>query len=61
MWIVSSHQNYLEIIVHTCDDNRINLLNKEEKSDAAHIHYINETNYISMNDDDNLSCEKYSS
>ena len=58
MKIFSSHQNSSKIIDHTCDDNGINLLNKEEGDDVTSIHSINATNYISINYDEN-SIHKY--
>ena len=56
---LASHQNLKGVIPHTCDDNRIKLLNEEEEVDVTSIHYINETNYISMNDDENFIHKYY--
>ena len=39
------------MIDHACDDNGINLVNTEEESYVTCINTINETNDISMNDD----------
>ena len=50
---ISSHKNSVEIFHHTCYDNGINLVNKEEEADFTSIHYINANNDIYMNDDDN--------
>ena len=50
---ISSHHNSAEVIDHTCDDNGNNILNTEEEGAITSTHYINETNYISMKDDDN--------
>ena len=49
---ISSYQNSAEIIDYTLDDNGINLVNTKEELYVTSIHYINETNEISMNDDD---------
>ena len=51
---IASHQNSTGVIDHTCDDNVINLLNTEEEADVTSIQYINETNDISMNYDENV-------
>ena len=55
MWRNFISLNSAEIIDHTCDYNGINLINTEEEVDATSIYSINETNEISMNDDENLS------
>ena len=47
------------MIDHACDENGINLLNKEEEEDATLIHYINATNDTSINDDDNFIHKYY--
>ena len=44
---------------HTCDKNGINLLNTLAEADATSIQSINGTNYISMNDDENLIHKYY--
>ena len=41
-----------EIIYHTYDGNRINLLNTQEEDDVTSINSINETNDIFMNCDE---------
>ena len=51
---ISSHKQSAEVIDHTCDDNGNNLFNTEEEAGVKSIDYINETNEIYMNDDDNL-------
>ena len=55
---ISYHQILAKGIDHTCDDNGNNLPNTEEEADVTSIHYINATNEISINDDDN-SIHKY--
>ena len=55
---ISSHQNSKEIIEHACDNNGINLVNTQEEAGVTCIHAINETNDISVNDDDNY-IQKY--
>ena len=47
---ISYHHISTGVIDHTCDDNVINLLHKEEEADVASIQSINGTNDISMND-----------
>ena len=54
-----SHQNTVQIIDHTLDDNRLTLVNTEEEVDVASIHSINITNDIYMNDDDNYIHKYY--
>ena len=49
---ISYYQNSLEVIDHTCDHNRNNLLNTNEETNIIWIHYINENIDISMNDDE---------
>ena len=56
---ISSHQNSAQIIDHTCDDNGINIVNTEEGADLTSIHYINEINVTSMNDNENYIHEYY--
>ena len=56
---ISCHQHSEEIIDHTCDDIRINLLNTEEEAGVTCIHNKNETNDISSNDDDNYFHKYY--
>ena len=56
---ISSHQSLSEVIDHTCDDNVMFLLNTEEEADVTPIHYMNATNDISMNDDDNFIHKYY--
>ena len=50
---ISSHQNSSEIIDNTKYDNGINLVHTRTVSYVTSIHSINETNHISMNDDNN--------
>ena len=50
---ISFHQNSLEIIDNTQDDNGINLVHTRTVSYVTYIHSINEKNHISMNDDNN--------
>ena len=56
---ISPHQNSAEVIDHTCDDNGINLFNTEEEADLTSINFINATNYVSMNGDDNFIYKYY--
>ena len=44
---------------YTCDDNGNNVLNIEEKEDSTSIHYINATNDISVNGDNNYTHKYY--
>ena len=53
------HQNPVQIFDHTCDDNGIKLINTEEAVDVAYIHYINASNDLSMNYDDNYVHKYY--
>ena len=43
----------------TCDDNGNNVLNIDEEAYITYIHYINTTNDISMNDDENYMQKYY--
>ena len=56
---ISSHQNSAEIIDHALDENGINLFNTKEAVDIKSINSINETNQISINDDENYIHEYY--
>ena len=56
---MSSHQNSAEVIDPKFDDNGSNLLNTEEEADVTYIHYINATNDICMNDDENFIHKYY--
>ena len=47
------------MIDYTCDDNGINLLNTKEEAGVTSIHYINGSNDISMNDDENFIRKYY--
>ena len=44
---------------HTFDENGNNVLNIEEEADVASIHYINATNDISTNNDENYMHKYY--
>ena len=55
---IESRQNATEVIDRTCDDNGINLINTEEEAYVTSIQFINGTNDISINDDEN-STQKY--
>ena len=48
------HKNSTGVIDYTFDDNGINLLDREEEVDITSIQSKNETNYISMNDDEHF-------
>ena len=56
---ISSHKNSAEVIDHTCNDDGINLLNKEEELDGTYIHSINATNDIFTNNYDNHTHKYY--
>ena len=47
------------MIGHKHDNNEINLFNAEEEADVTSIHYINATNDICINDDDNFIHKHY--
>ena len=52
---ISYHQNSEKIIDRLCYNSGINLVNTEEEVNFVCIYSKNETNYISMNDEDNFS------
>ena len=56
---ISYNHNSEGLIDHTCDYNRMFLLNTEEEACVTSIHSINATNDISMNDDDNFIHKYY--
>ena len=56
---LASHQNSTGVIDHKFDENGINELNSEEQADVTSFQSINETNEISMNDDENLIHKYY--
>ena len=56
---ISYNQNSAEIIDHTFYYNVMNLLDTKEEADVTSIHFVNATNDISMNDDENFIHEYY--
>ena len=52
---IATHQNSTGVIDHSCDDNVINLINREEEADATSIQSINWTNDTCITDDDFVS------
>ena len=56
---ISCHQKPAEVIDYIYNDNVNIVLNIEEEKDITSIHYINKTNDMSMNDDDNFIHEYY--